>query len=497
MPRPRKYVRINGVEYTGVSLHKPSGRYYIYLQADRKRRYFHTPEEARAAYLTLTAVRLTDYERTVMEVVARVRSAAAVEKLRELHLYDTINSSARIEGGVIPGGEQAFFSHIETANALADSVGVPQMHATVQEVSPKSPGSRKLWAVFEEWKRLKRLAGREERYLTDNDRVWKRFVRVVGNIGIAELTGSSFKDWREHVMKESPRRRSPANWASSMHGRVGLVFRAVKRHNPDWPWPAGITDWIDAWERCPFRPKPSNRQPIPVEAYQDLIRAADRWAQTDPSQFDGSTQAGRAKRRQAAVRRRMGVRMKAILALTLNCGLDPIDVERLRCRHLKLKVDPPHLDLPRKKIQHALGEEVDRRTPLLPSTVAAINRWLDFEATSSDLAFRSAAGGPLSTTHLGRNFRKLANEAGVDKVWSVKHLRNVGPTTAKRAGLPRDMRDAFLGHAVDGTSKFYEGDLDETYLITLVNEIGRVYGDGEKVGRQPTREDVGSPNGLT
>jgi len=482
MPKPRKYVRINGIEYTGVSLHKPSGRYYV--RANGKRKYFRTPEEARAAYRAMTTVHLTEHERAVMEAVARVRSAAAVEKLKELGLHEAINSRVRIVGGVLHGGERAFFDYLESANALANTVGVPQMEATIQEASPQRPKSLKLSAVFEEWERLKRLAGREERYLTDNGRVWKRFVRVVGNVGIAELTGTSFKVWREHVMKEAPRRRSPANWASSMHGRVGLVFRAVKRHNPDWPWPAGITDWIDAWERRPFRPKPSNRQPLPVASYTSLINVADRWAGIDPSQFDASTQEGRAKRRQATVRRRMGIQMKAILALTLNCGLDPIDIERLRHRHLKLKGDLPHLDLPRKKMKHVLGTEVDRRTPLLPSTVAVLDRWLTFEVTSSDLVFRSAAGGPLRTAHLGRNFRKLAKEAEVEKEWSIKHLRNAGPTVAKRSGLSRDTRDAFLGHVVNGTSKFYEGDLDETYLIPLVNEIGRIYCDGERVGNE-------------
>ena len=104
MPKPRKYVRINGIEYTGVSRHKPSGRYYI--RANGKREYFRSPEEARAAYRAMTAVHLTEYERVLMEAVARVRSATAVEKLKELHLYEAINSKVRIVGGVVPGGRR-------------------------------------------------------------------------------------------------------------------------------------------------------------------------------------------------------------------------------------------------------------------------------------------------------------------------------------------------------------------------------------------------------
>lgn len=79
-------------------------------------------------------------------------------------------------------------------------------------------------------------------------------------------------------------------------------------------------------------------------------------------------------------------------------------------------------------------------------------------------------------------FRRLADEAGVDRRWSFKHLRNVGPSIAKRAKLPRDEREAFLGHVVDGTSKFYEADVDETFLVNRVNLIGEQYFGGEHVG---------------
>ena len=162
-------------------------------------------------------------------------------------------------------------------------------------------------------------------------------------------------------------------------------------------------------------------------------------------------------------------------------GLDLIDIERLERRHLKLGGDLPHLDLPRKKMEHIVGTEVERRTPLLPSTVAALDRWLSFEATSSDLVFRSAAGGPLRTTHLGRNFRKLAKAAGVEKEWSMKHLRNVGPSMAKQAGVSREMRDTFLGHVVNGANRWYEADVDEYYLVPLVNLVGEQYFGGERV----------------
>ena len=42
----------------------------------------------------------------------------------------------------------------------------------------------------------------------------------------------------------------------------------------------------------------------------------------------------------------------------------------------------------------------------------------------------------------------------------------------------------FLGHVVDGTSRFYEGDVDEAFLVSLVNLIGEQYFDGEHVGSE-------------
>lgn len=125
---------------------------------------------------------------------------------------------------------------------------------------------------------------------------------------------------------------------------------------------------------------------------------------------------------------------------------------------------------------------MDRKTPLLPSTVEAVRRGLAV-APSSGPIFRTARGSPF--TAVTRNFRRLAGEAGVDTRWSFKHLRNVGPTLGKKARLSMDERDAFLGHVVNGTSAFYEGDMDETYLVDLVNLIGLHYFGGERVEPAP------------
>ena len=63
----------------------------------------------------------------------------------------------------------------------------------------------------------------------------------------------------------------------------------------------------------------------------------------------------------------------------------------------------------------------------------------------------------------------------------------VGPTLGKRHKRPQDERDTFLGHAVGGkgTSRWYEGDVDEHYLTELVSLIGAEYMGGEAVSARP------------
>lgn len=64
---------------------------------------------------------------------------------------------------------------------------------------------------------------------------------------------------------------------------------------------------------------------------------------------------------------------------------------------------------------------------------------------------------------------------------TFKHLRNIAPSIGKRHRRHPDEREAFLGHAVKGTGRFYEGDVDQTCLVDLVNLIGGDYFDGETV----------------
>ncbi|MHC4094258.1 MAG: hypothetical protein ACYSVY_28965 [Planctomycetota bacterium] len=383
--------------------------------------------------------------------------------------------------GVIPGGDVGFYRYLERANAIADQVGEPEVEIKrVTSATAVAPTNTGLSSVLAEWRRLKKAGnkGRETSHIKGVTRIFSQFVKVVGDVPINALASAHFRAWREWVLHEAPKRES-GKWSNDRHATVKMVLRFVRRHNDDWPWPAGLSDWLEAYERKAYQSRPDNRQLLPVAAFHRLVKATELWAGVEPVAFDPHTQRGRGQRRQAVARQQNGVRFRAVLMLGVNCGLDPCDIPRITRESLKMDAVVPCLDLPRPKVEHRVGAAVARKTPLLPSTIAAL-REVTARAPSTGPVFRSSRGTPFTTvTH---TFRRLADEAGVDRRWSYKHGRNVGPSIAKRAKLPRDEREAFLGHVVDGTSKFYEADVDETFLVDLVNLIGEQYFGGERVG---------------
>ena len=138
-----------------------------------------------------------------------------------------------------------------------------------------------------------------------------------------------------------------------------------------------------------------------------------------------------------------------------------------------------------------------RKTPLLPSTVDALTRWKSWrlrEAAESklrsdrhgheyaDVVFTNDKRRPYKSEKISNAFARLAKAVGKKAgAWRLKHLRNVGPTLGKTRGRPTDERTTFLAHSEGGTNRFYEGDVDDDYLVELVNLIGEEYFDGEHV----------------
>lgn len=171
--------------------------------------------------------------------------------------------------------------------------------------------------------------------------------------------------------------------------------------------------------------------------------------------------------------------MKAVLYLVVNCGLDNVDICRLRREHLQLDADTPHLDFARSKVEWKTGQAVERLIPLLPETVAALRTWIDHEHDSTGTVFRTAGQGkvhppkPFDKSTLSTKVKQLRDNAKVKQ--SLKHLRNVPATLAKESRLPTEMADYVLGHTQKGIAARYTGDMLITYAQPLVDEIGAKY----------------------
>jgi len=326
------------------------------------------------------------------------------------------------------------------------------------------------------WREWKQAEGCEKVYIDDVSRAFRRFKNVVGNRRIAELTADDFAKWRLWVARESQSRAS-VKWARDQHKHVKTVLDLAETEHPNWGFPDGLAKWIRAarqrQRRQKYVPKKQNREPMPVDALRKLLEAAEAWANVDPERFGRTSQRDRARRLQAQRKRREGVQISAILHLAVNCALDNIDCVRIPPEAAKLDEPLPHMDFPRQKVERQVGYAVPRLTPLLPFTVDALRRWLEFEPpVGAPTLFRNARRNRYRSSDLNRALKRLKQEAGVDGPWTFKHLRNIGPSLRKAAKLPKEMSDAMLGHVTEGTSAFYEDDVGPEYLLPLVNLIG-------------------------
>lgn len=341
------------------------------------------------------------------------------------------------------------------------------------------PSRERLNDSFDAWKQW-RAGDAAPQTIADTKRLWDRFVDAVGNLPVNQITHDDFVKWQQAVKKRC--KGLSAKSADDHHKAVAKVLKFAKRKNRKWAFPDGLVEWLDDWKldkRTPYVPKKSNSQPMPVDVYGRFLVVADQWAAAELAECSGGRGVAAGKRRQALLKQRQGVQFAAVLRLAIH-GLANIDCARIEWSDLHLDAELPYFDFPRTKCQHKTGFAVDRKTPLLPSTVSALKRWRAFEKPSKSV-FRTSQKRPFSTNSLWQVIEKMRDEADGNG-WSFKHLRNVGGTLGDKGGLSEMVIDRFLGHTLKRERAKYLGDVDASYLVPLVNLIGREYSDGEQVG---------------
>jgi integrase len=162
----------------------------------------------------------------------------------------------------------------------------------------------------------------------------------------------------------------------------------------------------------------------------------------------------------------VGVQIKAMVLLGINCGLGNSDCARLRFGHVDLKAG--WLDFPRPKT----GEP--RRAKLWPETVAAVKAAIDTRPAPSDpehgeLLFVTKYGRPWRedshrNSPLSHEFAKVLDELGLKRpglnFYALRHtLQTVGEGALDKAALAR-----IMGHVADAR------DMSATYREHVADE---------------------------
>ncbi len=358
----------------------------------------------------------------------------------------------------------------------------------------KNPSSKRLSHCLTEWTRIKGLGPNPPaaKHATEVRQAFDDFIRIVGNNPVNFLTKDDFIQWKEHVLKQQKAASLKATWFNKRMAHIRNVLRFLRKET-SWPFPEPLGSWLEFTQQ-PYKPDRANRARLPVSIFKKLLSKADERASIDVEHlardlFEKGRDSGNRMlmancTRQAQRVQRQGTLFQAIVRLACNCGYDNVCVGKLKLEHLKnLTGDVPYVELGRSKVKAMAGMDVLRLTPLLPSTIRALQAWIAYaHVRESDYLFTSERDRQMRSEVIADGFRRLCKAAEIEG-WTPKHLRNIGASLGKKHKRPEEERQAFLGHVVGtGTSRFYEDDVDETYPLDLVNLIGSEYFDGEQVG---------------
>ena len=498
MARPRKLVRDprDSKVVFGLSINKSTGEHYS-IGEDGKRVYW--GRERRQAIDAFHASARPALADNAFVVISPPRIGVSVEHNKWIDVSRYSHALDALATVLTPQQVERMRPVVDHMIRWGESFGFPYQFTNVtgfdglrkqreQELAAErtgravlgnrsdgKPSRERLSDCLKCWEQWKSSEGRSRAYIADVNARFQRFVAVVRDKPLNQLDAADFIKWEQWVIRESRKERT-GKWHNDHLKAVAQVLRFARRKNREWAFPTGVLEWATEYEARKYQPGADNRTPIPPEVFRKLLAVCEEWSGIDPDLLPKNTQRGRAQRLQAWNRRREGVQLGALLRLAINCGLDNVDCTNIHWQHLRnLNGDEPFMSFPRSKVEWKTGAAIDRRTPLLPDTVAALRRWRVYEPVPSEHVFRTARRRPYASHLVGRAFGRLSKAAGVDGGWSFKHLRNVGPTLARRAKRHPDEREAFLGHAVRGTSRFYEGDVDQTFLAELVELIGEQY----------------------
>lgn len=370
-----------------------------------------------------------------------------------------------------------------TVTTIADSEKVQQQRQ--QEITAEQTGRHVLkmpssandqtisdcLTVWQEFRRLKTQGKKTNGKLHINacSAAFKNLIKLIGDKPTNQLTKDDFVRYETHIITTQAERGN--KWYNDQVKPIGAILRHAKKKT-SWDFPADIRSWIEL-DELPYRAAASNRQPMPKRDFRALLDQADKWAAIDIDDHVSKMQGQRANNiKQTKRKKRHGVMWAALARLAANCALDNVDCTRITWDHLDFDGKRiPMMRFERYKPEEQIGEGIMRWTPLLPETVEALKAWRDYEPDKTGTVFRSDSKKLLEGRLIGKGYNRLNTGSN----HTFKHIKNIAGTIRKRRKLHPEMSDAILGHSVRGTSRFYEGDVSDDYLLPLIDAIAEEY----------------------
>ena len=167
------------------------------------------------------------------------------------------------------------------------------------------------------------------------------------------------------------------------------------------------------------------------------------------------------------------VQMKAAIMLGINCGFGNADIGRITFADIDLETG-----------WHNYGRGktgVERRCPLWPETVKAINDWLAVRDSDTDLVFIQNSGESWHRSDrpsyaLANRFGKLGARAGLS-FYCLRHsFETIGGDTKDQIAV-----DSIMGHAPDANdmSAVYREAIADKRLLDVSNFVRKHYMSGK------------------
>lgn len=361
-----------------------------------------------------------------------------------------------------------------------------ETHLGINECEVR-PSKQKLSTCSEKVRELK-LNSVEDKTLNTLLSYWQLFIDVIGDLPVNHLQKSHFIAFEQKLI---------GNTGGTFNAKVkaiGQVLRLITRKT-DWEVPSEWQRWFECIDRKPHKTQKVHRKRTMPDTFDALLDKAEEWSrinvQAEIEKVHSTPTVGRLENmeRQNAINKvrknhRDGLQCSALFRLACNCGCDNKDIERLTLDDLQLTSEPPVFTLPRLKPKTNTGAGVERSTPLLPSTVKALEAWIRY-AKPTDHVFSNINDAVLKSDKVGAAFKRIKIAAGLSGTNWYKQLRNIGATLATTHHLSKTMIDLFMGHSEDMSDMNvpYTDDMPTDFVAPIVNLIGAEYFDDETVGR--------------